>query len=328
VTPAPLLVVVGATGTGKSDLAIRAAESLGARGERAEIVNADAMQLYRGMDIGTAKVTGDERRGIPHHLFDVLDVTEEASVAAYQQHARAAIDGILSRGATPILVGGSGLYVSSAIYDFQFPARDREVRARLEAELERSGPGLLHARLREADPATAAKVDPANGRRIVRALEIHELAERGHGAVLPEKPRLWHPAVLVGLSTARDVLVQRLDARVDGMWAAGLLREVDGLRAQGIERGVTASRAIGYAQALAELRGELAEDEATAQTQALTRRYARRQVSWFKRYEGVDWLDTEATTAAQRAEIAVARLDEWRSRSASARVTAPATTSS
>jgi len=325
---APILVVVGATGTGKSELALRTAEVLAERGDTAEIVNADAMQLYRGMDIGTAKVPATERRGIRHHLLDVLDVTEEASVAAYQRDARAAIDDIRARGAVPILAGGSGLYVSSVIFDFRFPGRDREVRARLEAELESSGPGLLFARLTELDPATAAKVDPANGRRIVRALEIHELAERGHGAVLPETPRLWHPSLIFGLSTPRELLVERLDARVRDMWAAGLVTEVDGLRGAGLERGVTASRAIGYAQALAQLRGEIDETDAVAQTAALTRRYARRQVSWFKRYEHVTWLDTEAVDPASRALIAADRLKEWRSRSASARATAPETTSS
>ncbi|HEY0248986.1 MAG TPA: tRNA (adenosine(37)-N6)-dimethylallyltransferase MiaA [Gryllotalpicola sp.] len=325
---APLLVIVGATGTGKSELAIRTALLLAERGQDAEIVSADAMQLYRGMDIGTAKVPEAERRGIPHHLLDVLDVTQEASVADYQLAARSAIDGIQARGAVAILVGGSGLYVSSVVYDFRFPGRDRAVRERLEAELEVQGPGALYARLRSADPATAARVDPANGRRIVRALEIHELAVQGHGAALPESPRLWHPALVIGLSTPRDVLVGRLDRRVEGMWAEGMLAEVDRLRADGIEQGVTASRAIGYAQALAQLRGELGEGDAIAQTQALTRRYARRQVSWFKRYEHVGWLDTETTDAAARARAALSRLDEWRSRSASARVTAPETTSS
>lgn len=325
---APLLVIVGATGTGKSELAIRAAQLLRARGESAEIVNADAMQLYRGMDVGTAKVPEHARGGIPHHLFDVLHVTDEASAAAYQRDARGAIDAILARGAVPILVGGSGLYVSSVIYDFRFPGRDREVRARLEAELEDLGPGALFTRLQALDPATAAKVDPANGRRIVRALEVHELAEQGHGATLPEAPRLWHPSVLIGLSTPRELLVTRLDERVKQMWASGLLDEVERLRGAGIERGVTASRAIGYAQALAQLRGELDEADAIAQTQALTRRYARRQVSWFKRYEHVAWVDTESRDAASRALFAVDRLGEWRSGSTSARVMAPATTSS
>ncbi|GAA4183441.1 tRNA (adenosine(37)-N6)-dimethylallyltransferase MiaA [Gryllotalpicola kribbensis] len=327
-TGAPLLVIVGATGTGKSESAIRTAELLRARGETAEIVNADAMQLYRGMDIGTAKVPEADRRGIPHHLFDVLDVTDEASVAAYQRDARAEVEAIAARGAVPILVGGSGLYVSSVIYDFRFPGRDRKLRARLEAELDEHGPGLLFARLKAADAETAAKIDPANGRRIVRALEILELAERGHGAALPASPRLWRPSVLIGLSTPRELLVGRLDRRVEQMWRAGLVAEADRLRSAGIERGVTASRAIGYAQALAQLRGELTEAEAIAQTQALTRRYARRQVSWFKRYEHVTWIDTEAGDAASRARLAVDRLIEWRSSSTSARVTAPGTTSS
>jgi tRNA dimethylallyltransferase len=327
VNDAPILVIVGATGTGKSELALRTAEVLAERGESSEVVNADAMQLYRGMDIGTAKLPVSERRGIRHHLLDVLDVTDEASAAAYQRDARAVIDEIRERGAVPILVGGSGLYVSSVIFDFRFPGRDPEVRGRLEAELEAEGPGLLFRRLAEADPATAAKIDPANGRRIVRALEIHELAERGHGAALPDRPRLWRPSLIVGLSTPREVLVQRLDQRVHEMWSAGLLAEVERLRAVGLERGVTASRAIGYAQALAQLRGELDEADAIAQTAALTRRYARRQVSWFKRYEHVTWLETESTDGAGRALIAADRVGEWRSRSASARATAPETTS-
>ncbi|WP_022881803.1 tRNA (adenosine(37)-N6)-dimethylallyltransferase MiaA [Gryllotalpicola ginsengisoli] len=324
----PLLVIVGATGSGKSDLALRVAELLAARGECAEIVNADAMQLYRGMDIGTAKVPPAERHGVPHHLLDVLDVTEEASVAAYQLDARAAIEGVLARGSVPILVGGSGLYVSGVVFDFRFPGRDREVRARLERELDEHGPGALFQRLKQLDPATAARVDPSNGRRVVRALEVHELAEQGHGGALPGAPRLWHPSLIVGLATPRDVLVERLDRRVVAMWQAGMLDEVRALREQGLEQGVTASRAIGYAQALAQLRGELGESDAIAQTQALTRRYARRQVSWFKRYAGVGWLDTETLGGADRARMVLDRLEQWRSRSASARATAPATTSS
>jgi tRNA dimethylallyltransferase len=294
--------VVGATGTGKTGLSLRLADAVRARGRGAEIVNADAMQLYRGMDIGTAKLPPAERHGIPHHLFDVLDVTEEATVAAYQPEARAAISAILARGADAILVGGSGLYVSSVLYDFRFPPRDPQLRAALEADLDRHGPGVLHARLADRDPATAARVDPRNGRRIVRALEVLAQGHDTHGAALPEAPALWHPDTrLIGVELDRTALVERLDRRVEAMWRDGMLDEVERLRARGLERGVTASRAIGYAQALAQLRGELDEAEAIAQTQALTRRYARRQVSWFRRYADLEWvapdIDAEALAA-------------------------------
>ena len=294
-----LWAVVGATGTGKTALSLDLAEALVARGRAAEIVNADAMQLYRGMDIGTAKLAASERRGIPHHLFDVLDVTDEAAVAWYQDAARTAIRGIFARGADAILVGGSGLYVSSVLFDFRFPPRDAAVRARLEAELDRHGAGVLFARLRERDPATAARVDPRNGRRIVRALEVLEQGETTHGAALPDAPVLWHePTRVVGVHVPRDELVTRLDERVERMWMDGLVAEVAGLRDRGLEHGVTARRAIGYAQALAQLSGQLSEADAIAQTQALTRRYARRQVSWFKRYADVAWLDSGADAAA------------------------------
>lgn len=286
-----LWVVAGATGTGKTALSLGLAERLAARGVGAEIVNADAMQLYRGMDIGTAKLPVSERRGIAHHLFDVLEVTDDAAVAWYQDAARTAITGILARGSDAVLVGGSGLYVSSVIHDFRFPPHDLALRARLEAELAASGPGVLFARLREADPQTAARVDPLNGRRIVRALEILGQGGPTHGAALPERPRLWHADTrIVGVHVDRPELVARLDARVEAMWDAGLLEEVRALRECGLDRGVTARRAIGYAQAIAELDGELARPDAIAQTQALTRRYARRQVSWFRRYEGLDWV--------------------------------------
>ncbi len=294
-----LWAVVGATGTGKSALSLALAEALIASGRAAEIVNADAMQLYRGMDIGTAKLPVSERRGIPHHLLDVLDVTEEAAVAWYQDAARAAIHGIHERGADAILVGGSGLYVSAVIHDFRFPPRDPQVRARLEAELAEHGAGALFARLREADPATAARVDPANGRRIVRALEVLAQGEATHGAALPDKPAPWHPGTrVIGAHIERAELVPMLDARVEGMWRAGLVAEADALRARGLEEGVTARRAIGYAQALAQLRGEVTADDAIAQTQALTRRYARRQVSWFRRYADVTWVDARTADAA------------------------------
>ncbi|HLT67756.1 MAG TPA: tRNA (adenosine(37)-N6)-dimethylallyltransferase MiaA [Microbacterium sp.] len=282
-----LWAVVGATGTGKSELSLDLADRLDA----AEVVNADAMQLYRGMDIGTAKLPVAERRGIPHHLFDVLDVTQEAAVAAYQEQARAAIDDIIARGHHAILVGGSGLYVSSVIYDFRFPPRDDALRAELEARLESEGAGVLYDELRAKDLATAERVDPRNGRRVVRALEVLAQGNAGHGAALPEKPVLWRKTTVVGLRMERERLIPRLDARVGLMWRQGMLAETETLRAAGLEEGRTASRAIGYAQALAQLKGEMTEAEAIAETQALTRRYARRQVSWFKRYENTLWLD-------------------------------------
>ncbi|MFD6699515.1 MULTISPECIES: tRNA (adenosine(37)-N6)-dimethylallyltransferase MiaA [unclassified Microbacterium] len=286
---------MGATGTGKSDLSLDLAQALASRGRRAEVVNADAMQLYRGMDIGTAKLPAAERRGIPHRLFDVLDVTEDAAVAWYQPHARAAIEQIHAGGADAILVGGSGLYVSSVLYDFRFPPRDDALRARLEAELDQDGSGPLLARLQQQDPATAARIDPKNGRRIVRALEVLAQGERTHGAALPEQPVLWYPRTRVlALGVERAALVERLDRRVERMWEQGMLGEVARLRGAGLEQGITARRAIGYAQALSQLTGALTQEEAIAETQALTRRYARRQVSWFRRYAEAEWLDALA----------------------------------
>lgn len=286
-----LVVIVGATGTGKSQLSLSIAEGLARRGHTTEIVNADAMQLYRGMDIGTAKLTETERRGIPHHLLDVVDPTDEASVADYQTDARAAIESIEARGATAILVGGSGLYVSSVIQDFQFPATDPQVRARLEAQLSERGPGALQERLRLLDPAAAEAIGPHNGRRIVRALEVIELTGRPFGSGLPERVTPWRHGIILGLQLPRELLVARLDARVHKMWADGLVDEVRALRPVGF--GVTAARAIGYAQALAQLDGEITEADAIAQAAALTRRYARRQVSWFRRYSTTRWFDAD-----------------------------------
>ncbi|WP_307858907.1 tRNA (adenosine(37)-N6)-dimethylallyltransferase MiaA [Microbacterium esteraromaticum] len=291
--------VVGATGTGKSEFALELAEALRQQGNPAEIVNVDAMQLYRGMDIGTAKLSPAERRGIPHHLLDVRDVTEEAAVAWYQPLARAAVADIHSRGGDAILVGGSGLYVSSVIFDFRFPPRDPAVRARLESELAERGPGVLLERLTQRDPAAAARIDPKNPRRIVRALEVLEQGGQTHGAALPERPELWHPHTrIIGLHAPREVLVERLDRRVERMWRDGMLQEVEALRERGLERGATAARAIGYAQALAQVRGEKSEADAIAETQALTRRYARRQVSWFKRYPDIEWLESGTSGGA------------------------------
>lgn len=296
-----LWAVVGATGTGKTDLSLRLAEALAERGRAAEIVNADAMQLYRGMDIGTAKLPEAERRGIPHHLFDVREVSDEAAVAWYQPAARRAIEGIFARGGDAILVGGSGLYVSSVVHDFRFPPHDDALRAELEAELARHGTGALYARLEKADPATAARIDPRNGRRIVRALEVLAQGADTHGAALPDRPAPWHdPTTILGVEVPRAELVERLDRRVEQMWRGGMLDEVDRLRVRGLEGSPTAGSAIGYAQALAQLRGEIGEAEAIAQTQALTRRYARRQVSWFRRYDGIRWIapDTDARDLA------------------------------
>ncbi|WP_262406000.1 tRNA (adenosine(37)-N6)-dimethylallyltransferase MiaA [Protaetiibacter sp. SSC-01] len=298
-----LVGVVGATGTGKTDLALDLAERLAASGTPAEIVNADAMQLYRGMDIGTAKVPADERRGIPHHLLDVLEPREEASVARYQVEARAVVDDMLARGAVPILVGGSGLYVSSVVYDFRFPGTDPAIRARLEAELDAHGPGTLHARLRELDPEAAEAIGPHNGRRIVRALEVVELTGEPFGSGLPEEGGTWRPTTLLGLRLEREALVPRLDARVERMWNAGLVDEVARLRPAGL--GTTASRAIGYAQALAQLDGRMDAAAAIAETQALTRRYARRQVSWFGRSRDTTWLHADDPSRVDAAYDAV-----------------------
>ena len=294
-----LWAVVGATGTGKSALSLDLAEALRARGRGAEIANADAMQLYRGMDIGTAKVAVAERRGIPHHLFDEVEPRDEATVAWYQERARETIDAVLARGNDAILVGGSGLYVSSAIFDFQFPPRDEALRAELERECEAGGVGPLLERLRALAPGVAEAVDARNPRRVVRALEVALLGGDAQ-VVLPAEPVLWRePTTIVGVSCPRDELVARLDERVREMWRAGLLAEVRGLIPSGIETGPTASRAIGYAQALAQLAGSLSEEEAIAETQALTRRYARRQVSWFKRYPGVRWVDGPGQLVAE-----------------------------
>ena len=247
------------------------------------------MQLYRGMDIGTAKLSIAQRRGIPHHLLDVLEISDESSVADYQARARAAIEDIVARGAVPILVGGSGLYVSSVLWNFRFPGTDAGIRAVLETELEANGPGILHRRLTELDAAAAAAIGPHNGRRLVRALEVIELTGEPFGSGLPEDSALWRPVKIIGLETPREKLVPRLNARVAQMWSDGLLAEVEALDRDRL--GITAARAIGYAQALAQLDGELAEADAIEQAAALTRRYARRQVGWFRRYAGANLFD-------------------------------------
>ncbi len=273
-----LIVIAGPTGTGKSDLALDLAERVGG-----EIVNADSMQLYRGMDIGTAKVPPEQRRAIPHHLLDVLDVTQTATVASYQRDARHAIEQILARNATPILVGGSGLYIQSVIDEIAFPATDPQVRARLEGDLQRLGIEHLFGLLDELDPTAAASIGPANGRKIVRALEVIELTGRPFTASMPRPGRPRYGAVLIRLDRPTAGLDQRLADRVTGMMDAGFLDEVKALDAAGLRRGVTASRALGYAQLLAVLDGEMDLAQAVLLTTATTRRFVRRQRSWFRR---------------------------------------------
>jgi tRNA dimethylallyltransferase len=281
-----VIAVVGPTAAGKSALSLDLARELGG-----EIVNADAMQLYRGMDIGTAKLTGAERRGIAHHVLDVWDVTRPASVAEYQKLARAAVEDIAARGRVPLLVGGSGLYVRAVLEDFEFPGTDPAIRARLESELAAGVP--LHDRLRALDPVAAAKILPSNGRRIVRALEVIEMTGQPFTASLPAEIPFYDS---VRIAVDRDDLDDRIARRVDLMWAAGLLDEVRGLAARGLREGRTAGRALGYQQALAELDGHLTGAQARAETTRLTRRFVRRQRSWFRRDPRITWLDGSSPT--------------------------------
>ncbi|MFE7128197.1 tRNA (adenosine(37)-N6)-dimethylallyltransferase MiaA [Streptomyces sp. NPDC057617] len=279
-----VIAVVGPTAAGKSDLGVHLARQLDG-----EVVNADSMQLYRGMDIGTAKLTAGERAGIPHHLLDIWDVTEAASVAEYQKLARAEIDRLLAAGRTPVLVGGSGLYVRGAIDALDFPGTDPEVRARLETELTARGSGVLHDRLSAADPQAGRAILPSNGRRIVRALEVIEITGKPFTANLPGHDAVYD-TLQIGVDVARPELDIRIAQRVDRMWEAGLVDEVRSLERQGLRRGRTASRALGYQQVLAALAGECTDEEARAETVRATKRFARRQDSWFRRDSRVHWL--------------------------------------
>jgi tRNA dimethylallyltransferase len=289
--PTKLVAIVGSTGTGKSELAIRIAEALRAEGSVAEIVNADAMQLYRGMDIGTAKLPVAERRGIEHHLIDVLEVTAESTAAEYQKLARAKILEIQSGGAIPILVGGSMLYVAAVLNNFEFPIRDKELRAQLEQELIDLGPTDMHKKLAQLDSIAASRIDPENGRRIVRALEIVALTGEPFAAALPDEIDSWQDVLEIGLRMEREILVAKLAERVRGMWDRGMVQETEGLISKGLRESVTAGYAIGYAQALAQLDGELSQEQAIESTTKLTQKYARRQMSWFRRDTRINWLD-------------------------------------
>ncbi|OJV26349.1 MAG: tRNA (adenosine(37)-N6)-dimethylallyltransferase MiaA [Actinobacteria bacterium 69-20] len=300
--PDRLVVVTGPTGTGKSELALALAEQWGG-----EVINADSMQLYRGMNIGTAKLTVAERRGVPHRLLDVLDVTEKASVAAYQRDARAAIESVLASGRTPLLVGGSGLYIQSVVDDIAFPATDLTVRARLEAELTADGPEALWERLRRTDPAAANAIEPRNGRRVVRALEVVEVTGEPFTATFPAPGRPRYDAALICLDRDTAALDVRLAERVDAMMAAGFLAEVRALDAAGLRRGFTAWRALGYRQLLDVIDGTATVPEAVAATIAATRRFVRRQRSWFRRDPRLVWLDAaDPQLAATAARLAAA----------------------
>ncbi|WP_407342403.1 tRNA (adenosine(37)-N6)-dimethylallyltransferase MiaA [Pengzhenrongella phosphoraccumulans] len=304
----PLVIaVVGPTATGKSELGLALAERLGG-----EVLNADAMQLYRGMDVGTAKLTLDERRGIPHHQLDVLDVSQDASVARYQTEARADLAAIAGRGARGVVVGGSGLYVRALLDKLDFPGTDADVRARLEERAELHGTRHLHDELARLDPAAAIAIGPANTRRIVRALEVIEITGLPYTANLPEQVYVV-PAVQIGLDCDRAVLDERVERRVERMWEQGLVEEVLGLLLQGMGR--TAGRAVGYAEVIAMIRGEGDEESARAVVVANTRRLARKQMTWFGRDQRVHWLDSrdpdlvshalEVVAAADRGDLTV-----------------------
>ena len=286
-----VVVVLGPTGVGKSALSLDLAEAMGG-----EIVNADSMQLYRGLDIGTAKLPVAERRGIPHHLLDVWDLARLATVADYQQLARVAIADIQSRGRVPILVGGSGLYINAAVDAMEFPGVDPAIRAKWEAELERIGPEELHAVLALRDPAAAALMEPKNGRRTVRALEVIEITGKPYNAGLGV-PASFLPTIRLGLRRPREQLDAIVAERVQHMWRAGWVDEVRELLAQGLAEAPTASRALGYSQITAMLAGDATEEQAVESTTIATRRFVRRQHSWFDRDERISWLDADVPVA-------------------------------
>lgn len=301
----PLIVLLGATASGKSGLAVALAQELRAERRPAEIVNADAMAVYVGMDVGTAKPSPAQRGGVPHHLIDILTVRQTASVAEFQALARAAIDDCRARGVVPILVGGSALYVHAICDRFEFPGTDPALRERLEAELASLGPALLHSRLAGLAPDAAAGILPGNGRRIVRALEVVELTG-AFRAQLPEWSYALDDVHQIGLDLPREELDRRIAERVEAMWADGLVAEVERLAQTGLRDGRTASRAIGYRQVLAYLAGELDEDQAKQQTIAGTRRFARKQLGWFRRDGRIIWLPAGAPDLVARVrEIAL-----------------------
>lgn len=280
------IVICGATATGKSDLAVSLAHEIDA-----EIINADSMQLYRGMDIGTAKLTVEERGGIEHHLLDELEVTDDATVAWYQEKARQTISAIHSRGKSAVIVGGTGLYIKAILDDLNFPDTDPQIRERLNAQVEELGVATLYARLAELDPAAAAAIDIQNVRRVIRALEVIEITGQPFTANLPREDSSIYPdAMQFGLVMDREKLKDRIDTRVDLMWQKGLVAEVDLLITKGITQATTARRALGYAQVIAMRTGEINEDLAKEDTKRATRQYARRQETWFSRDPRIQWI--------------------------------------
>jgi tRNA dimethylallyltransferase len=279
----PVIAVIGPTGSGKSDLAVNLALALDG-----EVINADAMQFYRGMDIGTAKITAAERRGVPHHLLDTLDVTQEASVSDFQEQARAVIADIQARGKRAILAGGSGLYVRAALDILEFPGTDPAVRGRLEEEYAAEGAGPLLARLRDVDPVSAGRISDA--RRIIRALEVQQLTGRPFSSFMPRR-EYFQPTIQIGLAVDREQLRERLAQRVHGMVDKGLLDEVRRLDAAGLRRGKTAPRALGYSQFLTVLDGGATVEQAVEETIVATRQFARRQLTWFRADPRISWLD-------------------------------------
>jgi tRNA dimethylallyltransferase len=295
-SPPAVITVIGPTAAGKSDLAVRLAKGVGG-----EIVNADSMQIYRGMDIGTDKLSVAERQGVPHHLLDLLEVTQPSTVAEFQALARSAIVDCRDRGRTPVVVGGSALYIRAILDRFEFPGTDAVLRARLESELAAHGAPAMHDRLREVDPRAAESILPTNGRRIVRALEVVELTGRPFRARLPAKEYAFDSVVQIGLRMPWPVLNGKIEQRVNDMWDAGLVDEVRALERAGLREGRTASRALGYAQVLRFLTGECSEDQARLDTVRATRRFARRQDSWFRRDPRINWLEYDDPKLTQRA---------------------------
>ena len=281
-----VIVICGATATGKSDIAIAVAQELGA-----EIINADSMQLYKGMDIGTAKLSVNERGGVLHHLLGVLHVKEDSTVAWYQDLARTTIEDIHARGKDAVIVGGTGLYIKAILDDLNFPDTSPEIRAKLEAEAAEFGAASLFSRLSELDPAAAIAIDQANTRRIIRALEVIEITGKPFTANLPREDSSRYPdAMQFGLVMDREHLRDRIDQRVDRMWEAGFVAEVDSLIAEGISEGVTAQKALGYAQIISMRSGQMSELDAKEDTKRASRQYARRQETWFSRDSRIQWV--------------------------------------